>query len=83
MKEVFKIGEEEIEVDGLKVTDLKTGNNYAGCTCSCTGDRNRYDKEAETIVCKHFTSCLAGILRKAEPHVIQDMKEYAKVIMKV
>lgn len=63
-----------IVVDGLKVKDIAIGSGYAGCRCR-TSDRNRYDKESETIICANYNRCICSILRKLSEDVKEDMKE--------
>lgn len=64
-----------IELDCLKVTDIKCGDIYAGCQCSKTNDRNRYDKESGTIICKNYSSCLSSVLRHMPKHQKVDIIE--------
>ena len=61
--EKFQVGEEAIIVEHGKVIDMITGNRYAGCMCT-TQDRNRYDKESNTIICSEYGTCLKSIYKK-------------------
>lgn len=64
-----------IKLDGLKIIDIKCGDCLSGCMCSVTNDRNRYDKESKTIICKHYNSCLRTVLNKMPMYMLNDLKE--------
>lgn len=54
----------KLKVKGLKVIDITVGNAYSRCRCSKTNDRNKYDKESNTIICEHYSECLKSVLNK-------------------
>lgn len=64
-----------IRIEGLKINDIKTGSAYEGCCCSRTNDRNRYDKESKTIICKNYSDCLASVIRKMSEDKRVEIKE--------
>lgn len=64
-----------IILDGLKVVDIECGDQSGGCKCSTTNDRNRYDKESKTIICKHYSSCLSHVLSKMQDYTLEDIKQ--------
>lgn len=53
-------------LQGLKIVDICVGSAECGCRCSTSGDRNRYDKESETIICEHYNECLKRMLKKIQ-----------------
>lgn len=75
-KSMFYLDEHNgILLDGLKVIDIECGDFSCGCKCSVTNDRNRYDKESKTIICKHYSSCLRNVLRKMPGFMLEDLKQ--------
>lgn len=64
-----------IKMDGMKVIDIRCGVCSGGCMCSATNDRNRYDKESKTIICKYYNSCLRDVLRKMPDFMLEDIRE--------
>lgn len=63
-----------IVIDGFKVKDIAVGSGYAGCRCR-TSDRNRYDKESQTIICDNYNKCIGSVLRKLSEDTKEDIKE--------
>lgn len=75
MKELCIDKYNRIRMEGLKVVDICIGSGYEGCMCSATNDRNRYDKESQTIVCKHYSDCLLAMIRKMPETMFQELCE--------
>lgn len=76
-RSVFYVDEHNgIVLDGLKIIDIECGDYSGGCKCSVTNDRNRYDKESETIICKHYNSCLKHVLKKMPYFTLEDLKSF-------
>lgn len=67
-----------IELVGLKIVDIITGDGYAGCRCSTTNDRNRYDKESKTIICCNYSNCLKDVLKRLPDYKLVEIKECLK-----
>lgn len=70
---------EKIIFDGLKVVDIVIGNRYEGCRCSVT-DRNRYDKESQTIICGNYSNCLRQVLRDMTKEEKEEVRKYIDVL---
>lgn len=64
-----------IEMYGAKVIDLQIGQYTGGCTCSTSNDRNKYDKESNTIICKNYNQCLSRVWKHLHSGMKAEIKE--------
>lgn len=66
-------------INGAKITDMYIMEYGRGCRCSTCNDRNKYDKESETIICKNYNRCFGDIWRRLQEGQKADIKEVVKM----
>lgn len=70
-----------IEIKGAKVIDLLVNEYPGGCRCSTCNDRNKYDKESGTIICKSYNECLATVWKHLQEGQKSDITETVKMAL--